>query len=245
MPENIIPVSSAYKENSKNRDRIFEHNITIHNVTTEQDITDYVDIQTFQINYNKTGLIGLISANTLSFDIELNINELDIDISDIIKKGDKIQLRNDYAPIGPILSAALRFEAYQNALLDEESFPGFTGIVQNVPEQYENLQHRFAIKAYDRIKNGIEAKFDDHVVKINWYLCNNNEPEMSLAHFCAYEMGFEDADLLFEDITDPEDNYITIPYAHFEEGNKVMAELRGMVESVQGNVFMNNDDKLM
>lgn len=226
MVQNVIPVSEQYKIDNKDIETTFGHNITIKNLTTGQDLTEYVDLQTLKIEGKKTAFIGLISADTATFDIVLDI---DTDINSLIKKGDKIEIKDTYIPKGKTTPEEIRFIRY----------------AQGVPEEYENLEHRYEITVYDRIKNGLETKFEEHVIKINWYLCNNNQPEKSLAHFCAYQMGFTDENLLFEDITDSNGNYLIIPYGHFEKGQKVMDELREMVKSVQGNLFMNNEDKLI
>ncbi|AZR72537.1 hypothetical protein BBF96_03545 [Anoxybacter fermentans] len=220
-PANALVVTDSFKSNCKDFSLRNEHNIDVYNVTKAAYITQYIDLTSLDIRCEETGIFGHSSANTLTFDIELSPTD---DISTIIQEGDVIRVE----------------ETFNN-----EQITIFVGYADNPPVEYNNLKHRFRIEAYDYIKRGIQYIFQDHEVKTNWYLCNNDAPDQSLAHYLGTLMGFSYNDMLFEDITDANGNYITIPYAHLERGKNVLAEFSTLVQSVCGKLFVNHDGVLV
>ena len=157
----------------------------------------------------------------MTFNVKTNINK---DISTIIRKGDTIKLIESF---------------------DEDKFCIRTGFVQTVPKQYKNLEHVYEAKVYDRIKNGLLTKFEEHEVKVDWYLCNNSNPAQSLAHYLAEKAGFIIGEMMFEDVINPTTGlHIKVKYAPFEKGKRVMAEFSELISSVRGKLAMDPEDRL-
>lgn len=219
---NVIPVTSGFKDGCKDFNRIHEHQLQVYNITLDQDITDSIKMETMKIDREKHGVFGLISTDVAQFKVTL---PPDGDITMVIREGDKICIKETF---------------------NEEEITNFIGYAQEFPENWRNLKHTFPIKVYDRIKNGLKAKFDNHVVKLGWYVCNNSDTSRSLAHYLAEKAGFDPAnDIQFEDVTDSTGTHLTIPYAHFERGKRVMDEFSELVNSVRGALFMNHEDQLV
>lgn len=207
-------------ESFKDIQKIKEHEIIIYNVTLGMDITEVVKTETIQIDRNKTGNFGIISTDIAQFKLELPRKEpYNKSISDYISRNDKIQIKNV-------------FEGYE--------FVIFTGYVPEMPvENWENLKHSSTVKVHDRIKYGLKAKFQDDIIKLGWKVCDNANTSQSIAHYLAYQMGLTGSDIDFEDIG------ITIPYVHFEKGNRIMDEFAELVKSVRGTAYMAPNDVLI
>jgi len=242
-----IAVPYGYQKDCKNFNNAQDHRIVIYNETLDQDITNKVNLTTLNINKEKNGLLGIISTDTASFDLNLNTDE---SINNFIREGDKIIVKDFF-------SGHLR-EEVDSAMItglppfkdielveSEIEITIFTGYTQSFPEEFENLKHVYPIKIYDRIKDGLKAKFEKHEVKLGWDICNNNNTGQSLAHYLAEKIGINSSNLIFEDVTDPSGNHISVPYAHFEKDNRVMDEFSELIKSVYGSLYMSNEDELI
>jgi len=64
-----IAVPYGYQKDCKNFNNAQDHRIVIYNETLDQDITNKVNLTTLNINKEKNGLLGIISTDTASFDI--------------------------------------------------------------------------------------------------------------------------------------------------------------------------------
>lgn len=218
---NIISVSDAFKSGCKDPERLFEHAVGIKNVTKDIDITNYVDLQNIKNTAEKTGKFGLVSSNTINFTVEL---PTDGDVTTVVTEGDTIQLTESF---------------------NGEDIIVATGTVQKIPTQYKNLEHTYKVTVYDRVKDGLKAKFEKNEVKLGWYVCNNAEPTQSLAHYLSEKAGIPSTEIDFEDVTDSAGTHLVIPYAHFEKGRKVMEEFSELVASVRGALFADHENRLV
>ena len=230
-------VSSEFKAQCKDINAVFNHSIEIINETKNQNIGQYVELQTFKLRMEKTGLFGLVSANSLTFTMKLPTG---VNPTSIIAPGDTIVLKDSFSLLTStsVLSLFGLTERAKYESTTNETLTLFTGIAQAYPTEITNSANSYEITVYDMIKNGIEKKFDDHEVRINWYVCNNSATEKSLAHYLAQKAGIPADKLLFEDVKDANGNYIVIPYAHFEKGNSVMQEFAELAESVKGAIYV-------
>lgn len=220
-PANAILVSDEFKNKCKDFANIFDHHVTIYNETLGIDITNNTDISSFSLDVTEKGLTGLVNANSLSFRVNLNIDE---SISAIVKEGDIIKVK----------------ETFNN-----ETISTFYGFVNETPVNYKSLEHLYTVNIFDNLRKGMKGKFAENEVKIGWYLCNNFEPEKSLAHYLAGLIGFDTDSVIFEDITDGTGTHISVHYTHLEKGNKYITELVTLVKSVQGKLYVNQEDQLI
>jgi hypothetical protein len=137
-----IAVPYGYQEDCKNFNNSQDHRIVIYNETLDQDITEKVNLTTLNINKEKNGLIGIISTDTASFDLNLNTNE---NINNFIREEDKIIVKDFF-------SGHLR-EEVDSAMItgfppskdielveSEIEITIFTGYIQSFPEEFENLK---------------------------------------------------------------------------------------------------------
>ncbi len=242
-----IAVPYGYQEDCKNLKNAQDHRIEIYNSTLDINITHKVDLSSLSINKEKTGLIGVVSTDATSFDLNLNIDE---DIKNFIREGDKIIVKDYFSghlrkKVESLMITGLPAFGDIEMVESEIEITVFTGYVQSFPEEFQNLKHIYPIKVYDRIKDGLKDKFEKHEIKLGWDICNNSNTSNSLAHYLADKIGFDESELLLEDITDLAGNHISVPYAHFKKGNRVMDEFAELVKSVYGALYMSNEDELI
>lgn len=220
--QNQIKVSQVFKEKCKDIKLSKEHKLFVINTSKNSlDLMNY--LKDVQIKCEEKSPQGKTSTNQLNLEIELNRNA-DLSIEEIIEKGDAIQVRSR---------------------LDDEELILFTGYVAKFPTEYANLKHNFSVTVYDQIYDGIKGKFAEDKVMTAMYLCNNNHKEKSIAHQLAYQMGFSDEEINFEDIKDAHANPLIAHYVYWKKGEKILAEFTKLADAVNGKLYVNNQGKLI
>ena len=221
---NIIDVTNTFKNNCKDVSKQLDHDVQIYNVTKAQYITQYVDLSTLKQTSEVKSKQGLTSTNKVNFTIDLHRHvDSGVTLVNLLEKGDKIRVEDTF---------------------NSETITMFIGYAQKPSAKHQNLKHRYSIKVYDRLYDGIETKFLKDEVWIGMYACNNADTANSIAHQLAYKMGFSDAELDFQNLTDESSNLITIDYVHIKKGKKVLSELTQLAKAFCGKVYMAHDDLL-
>lgn len=220
--KNKINISQIFKEKCKNIKTTKEHQLSILNLTKSNlELIDY--LKSMQIKCEEKSPQGKTSTNQLSLEIELSRHS-QLKIEDIIQKGDLIQVKS--------------------RLADEEIIL-FTGYVAKFPSNYENLKHNYSITVYDKIYEGIKGKFPEDKVMTTMYLCNSKNKKKSIAHQLAYQMGFLDTEIKFEDIRDITGVPLIAHYIYWKKGEQILAEFTKLAAAVNGKLYVNNEGKLV
>ncbi|TDX46587.1 phage tail tip fiber protein [Orenia marismortui] len=227
--QNIINVSETFKSLCRNEENFSKHEIIIQNLTKQQQVgstkEEEIDnhIDSLSIDVKEKSDQGNTRTNIVKFDLTIKRSE-NKDISTIIEQGDIIQIKDNF---------------------NSETSIIYTGYVQEIPTKYSNLENTYSITLYDNIQHGIENKFKANETYIAKWICNNNDKANSLAHILAYKMGFDDTQLQLEDVTDINDNYLTVYYTEWKKGDSILSEFTEICKAVNGKLFVNHAGDLL
>lgn len=226
--QNIIEVSDQYKEFCKDELSFRDHTIYVKNITKDIEFTDTPTnsksyIQSISIDVKEKSDQGNSQTNIVNFDLIIR-NKDNIDISTLIEKGDIIQIQSELNGENPTI---------------------YTGYVQEIPTEYENLKQTYSITLYDKIYNGIDNEFQQDETHITKCICNNSDKNNSLAHQLAYKMDFLDSQIQFEDVTDKKGNYLSVYYTEWKQGEKILSEFTELVKAIKGKLFVNHAGKFI
>lgn len=267
--QNIISVTSVFKNASKDFDKHLEHTWRIFNDTAQLDITQYVRNGGFVVSRSEKSQTGLTTSDSFKFDIQIHkskpINEKPANTSIPVLYTDTRGYRDIYTDDASIDEIYLDDPThindllnltYLNDIVDEgdkiivtDTFNGetitvYTGYAKKTKQWEKNIYYGYTVTVYDSLFDGITGKWAADEVLIDKYICNNNDKQNSLAHILAYKMGFTDSDIKFDDCS-ISGAYLKVPFVYWKKDTKYLAEFTKLADAVNGKIFCNNLDQIV
>lgn len=249
--------NDKYIEATKVEHNNIKHQIQVYNITKKNDITDSLLNTSLNISRSLVDN-GAITPNnvTLSFSFDdWKQKEIDLFFNSkstlTNKKFTEYNIRFDEFTKEVINSFPLNkgdLIKMTDRLNTADPVNLFVGIVHELrlQEDFNNNKTIF-VTLKDMTQLGYNMYFKDDVAYKDYYYYNSEHKDTSILYLLAKKLGFEDSDILIEEMRYSEDDnkvYLKIPFINIKKGTKVIELLVMLVQSVAGNIYVNRDGKL-
>ncbi len=172
-----------------------------------------IDLEETSLQIPTLENIDLDNAMFLNWDFESDLwLDTSIQLRDLLKKGDELVFID---------------------VIEDESYEFFRGYLTTDPNLIiKNSYVSVSIEVKDRTYNLLDKVAKEAFFRQGWYLCNNSSKETSLLHYLAYQMGYSDNELEFEDIK-YQGNYVDIPVVKIDKDSPYLTEFAEACRAIE------------
>jgi len=153
------------------------------------------------VSHEEKSQQGLSSTNKTSFTIKIPRHNTNTSIDDILVEGESVEVRDSF---------------------NGENITLFTGVVEDIEVTHSDLKHEYQVTVYDAFYEGIKREFEEDQILLDKFICNSTDKANSLVHQFAYKMGLSDSSLKVFEVTNQNEEYITIPFIRIKLSKQVL-----------------------